>query len=61
MKFKLKNNNNILASLLGDVDWLDIHYYMQLQKEGGVGVSGSSNLLLCFNNELLQTLYKFDQ
>jgi len=34
---------------------------MQQNNESGASVSGTSNLLLCFNNAMLNILYKFDQ
>lgn len=61
MKFSLKNKHEILPQLLGNIDWLDISYYMQKQSDGKYSVSGTSDLLLCFDSSLLDSLYKFDQ
>lgn len=61
MKFNLKNKQTFINTLLGNIDQLDISYYMQQNNESGATVSGTSNLLLCFNKTLLDILYKFDQ
>ncbi len=61
MKFNLKNKQSFLNTVLGDIDWLDISYYMQQENENGASISGTSSLLLCFNQSMLDILYKFDQ
>ena len=61
MNFKLKNADTILNTILGDIDWLDIAFYMQKQNDSNLSISGTSNLLLCFNPAMLDILYKFDQ
>jgi len=56
MIYKLKQKDNALKYLLGDIDWMDISYILQSDNKASY-----NNLLICMNDSMLNILYKYDQ
>lgn len=55
MYYKISPKNNLLSTLLGNVDQLDVSYILQSDNN-----TSYSSILFCLNSELLDILYKYD-
>ncbi len=55
MYYKIAPKNNLLSTLLGNVDQIDVSYVLQSDNN-----TSYSSILFCLNRDLLDILYKYD-